>query len=205
MSRIPARGAFGLCQLVAIAIAATCVLAPGSALADSAIDAAVKPYFVLGGWVTALVFLGIAYYLLSKAIRARRLAEAVEQWPTANGTVIASDIIKRISKSQDEFDTFIPQVRYAYTANGSRREGRLIRVGLDEMGYIAEKQAREHIARYPVGAKIPVRYNPKNPQQAVLEIGQVGAGRKMFAGFLLAAIGVAAIVFAIWIASLPTL
>ena len=185
-----------------LAIAA-CIFVPESALADSVIDAGVKPYFVLGGWLTALVFLGLGYFLLSKAIRARRLAAAVEQWPTANGTVIAADIVKRVSKSEDEFDSFIPEVRYAYKANGSRREGRVIRIGLDEMGYIQEKQACDHIARYPVGAKILVRYDPQDPEQAVLETGQVGAGRKMFAGSLLAGIGVAAIVFAIWIATLP--
>jgi hypothetical protein len=119
--------------------------------------------------------------------------------------VISTDIIKRISKSQDEFDSYIPQVRYAYTANSVRHEGDVIRIGLGEMGYIQEKQARDHLMRYPVGATVLVRYDPENPQAAVLETGQVGAGRKLFAGAILAALGVAAIVFAIWSASLPVL
>jgi len=179
------------------------MFAPDIALADSAIDAAVKPYFVLGGWLGALVFLSIGFFLLSKAIHTRRLAAAAVQWPVAEGTVIAAEIIKRTSKSEDEFDSYIPRVRYAYTANGVRREGDAIRIGLEDMGYIQERQASDHMARYPVGATIAVRYDPQNPEQAVLETGQVGAGRKLFAGTILAGIGVAAIVFAIWSASLP--
>ena len=67
-----------------------------------------------------------------------------------------------------------------------------------------ENKAREHIARYPVGATVPVRYDPDNPDQAVLEIGQVGVTRKIFAGAIFAAFGVAAVVFTIWSATLPT-
>jgi len=37
----------------------------------------------------------------------------------------------------------------------------------------------------------------------VLEIGQVGATRYLIAGGLLAAVGVGAVVFAIWSATLP--
>jgi hypothetical protein len=44
-------------------------LLPGRAFADAAIDGAVKPYFVLGGWLAALVFLGIGSFLLAKALR----------------------------------------------------------------------------------------------------------------------------------------
>jgi hypothetical protein len=194
---------FGLPRLIAAAVVVSWILAPGNAFADSAIDPQVKPYFVLGGLLTALVFSGIGYYLLSKALHLRRQAAAAEHWPTAIGTVIAADIEKRVSKSQDEFDTFVPQVRYAYLVNGSHREGRVIRFGLDGMGYVVEKQARDHIARYPVGATVPVRYDPQDPEQAVLETGQIGAGRNMFAGSIFAGLGVAAIVFAIWSASLP--
>jgi len=46
-----------------IVAGATCVLLPGPAFADSAIDLAVKPYFVLGGSVGALLFLGIGALL----------------------------------------------------------------------------------------------------------------------------------------------
>ncbi len=186
----------------AIALAAG-VFAPSRAFADSAIDRAAKPYFVLSGWVAALLFLGIGFFLLSKAIHYRRMAAALMQWPVVEGVVLATGVIKRTSKSDDEFDSYVPSVNYAYPVNGVRYEGDRIRIGLEERGYIREQQAREHLARYPVGAAIAVRYDPKQPETAVLELGQVGAARYLFAGCLLAAVGIAAVVFAIWSATLP--
>ena len=190
-------------RLLLCAVVAMTILAPGCALADSAIDRTAKPYFVLGGWLAALVFLGIGFVLLSKAIRYRRAAAAAVRWPVAEGVVLAVDVIKRMSKSDDEFDSYIPRVSYAYTANSVTYEGDVIRIGLEDLGYIKEKQARDHMARYPVGAAIAVRYDPQNPLSAVLEIGQVGAARYLFAGTLLAGVGLGALVFAIWSMSLP--
>ena len=58
-------------------------------------------------------------------------------------------------------------------------------------------------ALFSVGATVAVRYHPQEPELAVLEIGQVGAARYLLAGSLLAGVGVAAVVFAIWSATLP--
>jgi hypothetical protein len=190
-------------QLLLGVVVTIAFFVPGCAFADSAIDRAVKPYFLLGGWLAALVFLSIGLVLLSKAIHYRRLAAAAAEWPTAEGTMIAADIIKRTSKSDDEFDSYLPKVRYTYAVNGVGYEGDIIRIGLEDLGYVREKQARDHLARYPVGATIAVRHDPQKPDIAVLEVGQVGAARYLFAGTLLAGVGIGAIVFAIWIASLP--
>jgi hypothetical protein len=179
------------------------MLAPERAFADSAIDRSVKPYFVLGGGPAALVFLGIGLFLLSRAIHFRRLAAAAVHWPTTEGTVIATDVIKRVATSDDDYDRYVPHVSYAYTANGVGREGNVIRIGLGDLGYLREEQAREHLARYPLGATIAVRYDPQKREQATLEVGRAGAARYFLAGTLLAGVGVGALVFAIWSASLP--
>ncbi|HLG83256.1 MAG TPA: DUF3592 domain-containing protein [Bradyrhizobium sp.] len=203
LRRGDARGELAPMRLLPGAVIASVTFSPGCALADSAIDRAVKPYFVGGGWLAALVFLGIGFVLLSRAMRYRRAAAAAMQWPVADGVVLATDIVKRISKSDDEFDSYVPRVRYAYTVDGVRREGDVIRIGLGDLGYVREQQARDHLARYPVGASIAVRYDPQQPQAAVLEIGQLGATRYLLAGGLLGAVGVGAVVFAIWSATLP--
>lgn len=185
------------------AIVAIAVLLPDCAFAHGAIDRGVKPYFVLGGGLAALVFLGIGFFLLSKAMHYRRMAAAAVQWPVVEGVVVAAEVIKRTSKSEDEFDSYIPRVGYAYTVNGIGYEGDVVRIGLEDLGYIKEKQAHDHLARYPAGATIAVRYDPQKPEIAVLEIGQVGAARYLLAGTLLGGVGVGAIVFAIWSISLP--
>jgi hypothetical protein len=204
MIKMPKIRTYGIARVAVVVTTAACLFVPERALAGSVIDAAIKPYFVLGGLVTALVFLSVGYFISAKAIRNRRMAVVAEQWPTTDGTVISTDVVKCVSKSQDQFDYFVPQIRYAYTAKGMRRQGDVIRIGLDEMGYLEENKAREHIRLYPAGSTIPVRYDPQDPEHAVLETGHVGVTRKIFAGFIFAGIGIAAIVFSIWSASLPT-
>ena len=178
-------------------------LLPNVAFADAAIEAAAKPYFVLGGSLAALVLLGIGSFLLIKALRYRRLATAAAQWPTAEGRVIAADVIRRASKSDDEFDSYTPKVRYVYAVNGAQYVSDLVRIGLADFGYASEQQARDHMARYPVGAVVAVRHDPQSPELAVLEIGQLGATRYLLAGSLLAVVGIGAVVFAIWSTTLP--
>ena len=82
--------------------------------------------------------------------------------------------------------------------------GEIIRIGLDATGYLLEKQAREHMARYWVGATVAVRYDPETPQRAVLETEHVDLTSRIFAGFIFVGLGIASAVFAVWIASLPT-
>jgi hypothetical protein len=159
---------------------------------------------VLGGLVTALAFLGIGILISWAALRKRRTAELAMRWPITDGAVISTQVIKRASRSEDEFDTFVPRIRYEYVANGVRCEGEILRIGLDETGYLSEKQAREQVARYSVGAAVAVRYDPQTPQHAVLETGHVGVTSRIFAGFIFIGLGVASVAFAVWIASLPT-
>jgi hypothetical protein len=56
-------------------------------------------------------------------------------------------------------------VQYSYEVKGERYEGNRITPGLQWGGTGAEKV----IDRYPVGARVTVYYDPKNPSEALLE------------------------------------
>ncbi|MGB9115764.1 hypothetical protein [Bradyrhizobium sp.] len=51
MIKMPRIRTYGIARLAVVVTIATCLFAPERALADSVIDAATKPYFVLGGLV----------------------------------------------------------------------------------------------------------------------------------------------------------
>ena len=107
----------------------------GAALADSVIDAAIKPYFVLGGLVTALVFLSVGHLISWPAIAQRSMAAATMRWPVPGDWVVSTDVLKKVFRSQDsDFDYFVPRICYEYMTNGIRREGDVVRIGLDEIG-----------------------------------------------------------------------
>ncbi len=174
------------------------------ALADAVVDAAAKPVMVGGGWLAALVFAGLGGFLVRKGLAYRGEAAAMSAWPAVEGEILDSSVRKRVDSGYDSADIarYIPEVRYAYKIGGVAQEGTTIRVGLGDFGYVSEQQAREHVARYPAGARVAVRYDPENPKTAVLETGQVGGGNKIFAGLIFLLLGLAAVVFAIWIAGL---
>src|SRR5271170_8430937 len=81
--------------------------------------------------------------------------------------------------------------------------GRIIKIGLTEVHYLTEAPAREWLARYPAGAKPPVRYDPTKPEVSTLEVGQVSGCRLIFAGSIGLLLGLGGVVFTIWSALTP--
>jgi hypothetical protein len=45
---------------------------------------------------------------------------------------------------------------------------------------------------------VPVRYDPQNPADAVLELGQIGAGNNLLAGVLLMLVGAGGAAFTVF-------
>jgi len=162
-------------------------------------DGAIRPYFIAGGVVTAAFFISVGAILIRKGNRYLRIAAAVAQWPIVTGKVVSTDVTKRVQKTQDgSIDYFVPQVHYLYHADGVSREGRVIRAGLGDRGYPFEQQARDHVAKYSAGSKVPVRYDPQNPADAVLELGQIGAGSNLLAGTIFVLLGIGGAAFAVY-------
>jgi hypothetical protein len=172
----------------------------GPARADTVVDAAVKRYFADGSWALGLFVAAFGAFLLRGGISYRRTAGAMSGWPVVDAKVIESRVDTRLVEGGEEpvVTCYIPQVRYAYTADGSVREGVTIRIGLADLGYTSERQAREHAGRYPAGARIAVRYDPSNPTMAVIEAGQVGGVKRIVGGAIFLAVGLAVFVLTIW-------
>jgi hypothetical protein len=166
------------------------------ALAQTTIDSAAKPYFMVGGAIATIFFLLVGAMLIRKSNRYRRIAATAAQWPIVTGKVVSSEVIKHAGS--DSGDYFVPRVHYVYQVDGTSRSGRVIRAGLDDRGYRREQQARDDVARYGVGSTVPVRYDPQNPADAILELGQIGAGNNLLAGVLLMLVGVGGVAFTVF-------
>jgi hypothetical protein len=185
--------------LSGIIIIAAILINTDGAFADAIIDRGAKSYFIAGGAIATVFFVSVGAILIRKGNRYLRMAAAAAQWPVVTGKVISTDVVKRIDRSQDGPSTvFVPQVHYVYHADGASRDGRVIRLGLEHRGYPREQQARELLARYSVGSKVEVRYDPQNPAIAVLELGQVGGGSNLLAGVLLTLVGIGGAAFTVF-------
>jgi hypothetical protein len=96
-----------------------------------------------------------------------RTAWQVRRWPRVPGVILSASL-KHSRAADEEAESFQPLVRYSYTVDGVKREGRRLALrGTDAGG--SESWAREVLARYPVGKPISVFYNPANPDEAAIE------------------------------------
>jgi hypothetical protein len=122
----------------------------------------------------------VAVYLVS-----RRKALASERWPTAQATIVSSVILaRRNSKGRVLYE---PSVTFRYEVGGKLQTGTRISWG----GAVASSSrsfADNVTGRFPQGAVVPVRYDPDNPADSVLDPGGraglvlIGLGGLAFAG-----------------------
>jgi hypothetical protein len=186
------------CIICGIAAMTSLLITMEGASAETTIDSDAKPYFIVGGAIATIFFMSVGAMLIRKGNRYLRTAAAIAHWPTVAGKVVSSEVVKRIDKTEDgPTVVFIPQVLYAYNPDGVRRDGCVIQIGLGERGCL-EKLAHEYVDKYSVGSRVPVRYDPQNPANAVLELGQVGGGSNLLAGILLVLVGLGSVAFTLF-------
>ncbi len=136
--------------------------------------------FLLGG----IVFCVFGYTSYQKGM-------ASEKWPMAKGTVIQSEIKKSkrttgTGSSKRTEIRHIPKVEYTYNVDGQPyRSSRIT------FGAVNALNASATVNRYPKGKSIEVFYDPKNPDEAVLQPGADSTSSIVFLaiGAVLALIG----------------
>jgi hypothetical protein len=97
---------------------------------------------------------------------------ASQNWPSAEGEVVYSQTTESDSRNEETHlvsTAFSPRFVYRYEVDGRRHFNNLRRFGRVEGSDAA--WAAEIASRYPMGAKVPVRYLPSDPDIAVLEPG----------------------------------
>ena len=126
---------------------------------------------------TALLMLGSGIYVLFSGLRALwampaplsqtiGMRLAARRWPAAPGIIIGAEV--RVTPESGEEPFYDAVVRYAYTVQGQEYEG-----AQDDLTYVSNAQdaALAIVARYPVGAAVPVYYDPQVPQRALIDRG----------------------------------
>ena len=120
------------------------------------------------GIFVALIGLALGFWGFTANRRASALREAATRWREAPGKVVLSEVDQRGSSvSSSRYAYFVPIVHYTYVVNGRERQGTRLRFGLPRSR--SPSGARAMLAPYPVGAAVTVRYDPDDPDQAVLE------------------------------------
>ena len=149
--------------------------------------------------VLALAIGGFGLAILAIVLSSLREAAAMKRWPVAQGRVLSAKVEEyRQSTSRgtggarDRMILYRPVLLYEYEVAGKRFRGSRIAQspGLDRgVPEFAEKV----VERYPDGSAVAVRYNPKRPDESVLEPRVPGSW--IFG----AAIGVALLLVAVYV------
>ena len=143
-----------------------------------------------------LVLMGMAIPCLISGLivyKMERVRQAAH-WPATRARITRSELRADHRNRMEDVSTVvnIPVVEYEFTLGGRTIRGTHIGIG-DTPGN--DPQVEATLERYRVGATVPVYYNPKNPQDAVLERDPPLAARWMYAiaaAVFLAGIGVVA-------------
>ena len=148
--------------------------------------------------VVALVICGFGLAVLAIVVSSLREAAAMKRWPVAEGRVLSAKVEKyRQSVSRgtggprDRMTLYRPVLLYEYEVAGKRfRGGRIAQSPGLNRG--VPEFAQKVVDRYAVGSAVAVRYNPRRPDESVLEARVPGSW--IFG----AAVGVALLALAVY-------
>lgn len=128
------------------------------------------PWMLLTGLGILLIGIPGAYHITNHY---SRTAHATTRWPSTKGVIVISEVKappRRSSSSSKANRTHVPRVSYRYTVNGREYVD-----NRPTIGHVKGKGASEKfVARFPVGARVTVYYNPDDPSRAVLVRGMGG-------------------------------
>jgi hypothetical protein len=128
-------------------------------------------WLLMVGWLG----LGIAALAAYGAVRTSMLAGRSARWPSVTGTIVSSQLeeyqdsdFMRRATPEASTAMYGADIRYRYQVGPTRYEGGSVGWGggVDSNHSDASEAI---VARYPVGRRIKVFYDPKDPAMAVLE------------------------------------
>ena len=144
--------------------------------------------------IAALCFLILIGCQVYGLWRARQQTAASRAWPAADGEIIACELERRSIEDDSADESFAAAVRYRYQVSGQNFEGDAISVGGPN---VTARALAEKIAdRYPVGRRLRVFFDPRNPASAVLEKG-VNANLAAIIVFLIVFVAIEAVLVSI--------
>lgn len=117
------------------------------------------------GIFVAIVGIVMVVWGWTQRSKANAMVGATGAWPTAPGTITATETLRGGST---QYATFSPVVRYDYQVGGRSYAGDRLRPGYVKVG--SRSAAERMLQPYPVGASVPVRYDPADAASSLLEL-----------------------------------
>lgn len=116
--------------------------------------------------VALLVLLDVPIILTVMMYIGRRRIKAAENWKMTFGEIVESGA--RVVRQKRNSATYVPHVVYTYEVSGQDYRSNRVHFGFEPPASI-RSWVEAVAAPYPVGKRVNVYYDPKNPAESVLE------------------------------------
>lgn len=119
----------------------------------------------LGKYIVAAFVLAVCFL----AWRAWQIKQASPGWPSVEGEITQSrarPFNEQSGEPEAAKNDWMAEVRFRYTVQGVTHEGQ--RLKAFGRHYLSREEAEQALAPYPVGARVPVFYDPARPDVSVL-------------------------------------
>jgi hypothetical protein len=140
-------------------------------------------------------FLGFFFFVVGGlffvlGLRSGQMQRASRSWSSVPGQVTGTDIQVKTFKFRTRMGgtrtDYRPVINYEYNVLGIPYQSSQITFGTIQ---VDQAHAQAMLAKYPPGSAVTVYYNPKKPQQAVLEHGGGGMAWVVLVGGFVSLIG----------------
>ncbi|MDG9924616.1 MULTISPECIES: DUF3592 domain-containing protein [unclassified Pseudomonas] len=111
----------------------------------------------------ALVFGVMMYFAIQQALE---MGDSRE-WPTVEGVITESHITRTTEQRSSVRYEYEVRVQYSYNVDGVGYTSDRLRIRRTR--YSWETNAQRELAEYPVGQRVRVYYNPKEPERSLLK------------------------------------
>ena len=119
-----------------------------------------------------IVFFVVGAALAIYGVDLVREARAAAAWPTAPGRITAATTERLERNKTADLSSHAAVVHYEFTVAGRTYEGSRLR--FTPVNFSTLPQAESFLSAYPVGASVPVHYDPADPRRSVLDAQPTG-------------------------------
>lgn len=115
------------------------------------------------------IFVGVGLFNISKGARDVWSSVDSGNWPTTKAKIISSKVESKSGSGRRGGTTYLPEVVYRYQIAGA--EYTSMRIYFGGIRTSNSSLARQYVSKYKKGDTVEIRYDTRNPAEAVIEPG----------------------------------
>lgn len=115
---------------------------------------------------TSTAFMAVAILLFLSGLRIYRKCTACRFWPMTDGYILSNKDIPWITEPEKAGKVKLSKVRYSYSVDGVEYISSSLCLGCI---FMTRQMLIESAIKYRYGMRVAVQYNPKRPDESILE------------------------------------